>query len=41
MSARILEGKVFAQAFREDAQKKAAALFEQYGVHFLAAAEEA
>lgn len=32
MSARILEGKVFAQAFREDAQKKAAALFEQYGV---------
>ena len=32
MSARILEGKVFAQAFREDAQKKAAALREQYGV---------
>ena len=32
MSARILEGKVFAQAFREDAQKKAAELHEQYGV---------
>ena len=32
MTARILEGKVFAQAFREDAQKKAAALQEKYGV---------
>ena len=32
MTARILEGKVFAQQFREDAQKKAAALQETYGV---------
>lgn len=32
MTVRILEGKVFAQAFREDAQKKAAALQEKYGV---------
>ena len=32
MTARILEGKVFAQAFRADAQKKAAALQEKYGV---------
>ncbi|WP_286820778.1 bifunctional methylenetetrahydrofolate dehydrogenase/methenyltetrahydrofolate cyclohydrolase FolD [Mitsuokella sp. UBA4253] len=32
MTARILEGKVFAQAFREDAQKKAAALQKKYGV---------
>lgn len=32
MTARILEGKVFAQAFREDAQKKAAALQEKYDV---------
>ena len=32
MTARILEGKVFAQQFREDAQKKVAALQKTYGV---------
>lgn len=32
MTARILEGKVFAQQFREDAKKKAEALKEKYGV---------
>lgn len=32
MTARILEGKVFAQQFREDAKKKAEALHEKYGV---------
>ena len=32
MSARILEGKVFAGQFKEDARKRAAALQEKYGV---------
>lgn len=32
MTARILEGKAFAQQFREDAKKKAEALKEKYGV---------
>ena len=32
MSARILEGKVFAGQFKEDARKRAAALKEKYGV---------
>lgn len=32
MSARILEGKVFAGQFKEDAKKRAAALQEKYGV---------
>ncbi|WP_298464295.1 bifunctional methylenetetrahydrofolate dehydrogenase/methenyltetrahydrofolate cyclohydrolase FolD [uncultured Mitsuokella sp.] len=32
MTARILEGKVFAQQFREDAKKKTEALKEKYGV---------
>lgn len=32
MTARVLEGKVFAQQFREDAQKKAADLKQKYGV---------
>ncbi len=32
MSARILEGKVFAGQFKEDARKRAAAMKEKYGV---------
>jgi methylenetetrahydrofolate dehydrogenase (NADP+)/methenyltetrahydrofolate cyclohydrolase len=32
LSARILEGKVFAGQFKEDARKRAAALKEKYGV---------
>ena len=33
MSARILEGKVFAQQFKEDAGRRAAVLREKYGVN--------
>lgn len=32
MSARILEGKIFAAAFREEARKRAEALHQKYGV---------